>query len=87
MTFCISPEELRKALKDIERAEENGFYYCISVFKMTSAGEMLDQCQATYSDMIEKAHPTNGMLDWGRFQGVTRTCKFINGELIPIDNV
>lgn len=84
MEFCINADELRKALADIERAEKNGFMHCLAVFQFNSAGPMLSQCQAGYSDMIERAHPTNGNLDWGRFQGVTRRNTFADGKLIPI---
>lgn len=84
MNFCIDAEQLRKALAEIEAAEKNGFMHCLAVFRMASAGQMLDQNRAEYSDMIEKAHPTNGRFDWGRFQGVTRLNRFENGKLVPI---
>ena len=84
MEFCIKTDELRKALEEIEAAEANGFMYCTSVFKFKSAGDWLDQCQAVYSDMCEKAHPTNGNLNWGRYQGVTKRNKFVDGKLISI---
>lgn len=85
MDFCIDAQQLRKALADIEAAERNGFNHCLCVFKITSAGHMLDSCRASYSDMIEKAHPTDGNFDWGRFQGVTKRNRFVGGELVPID--
>lgn len=86
MDFCISSLELRKALVAIEAAEKNGFDYCLAVFQMSSAGPMLDQYRATYySDLIEKADPTDDNLDWGRFQGVTRRNKFVDGKLVPIE--
>ena len=84
MQFCIDAEQLRKALADVERAERNGFKFCLAVFGMASAGPMLDQCRAVYSDLYEKAHPTDGKLDWGRFQGVTRRHKFKRGKLVKI---
>ena len=84
MEFVIKAKELRRALKDIEDAEKNGFMYCEAVFTLVSAGRMLDSNKAEYSDMIEKAHPTDGSLDWGRFQGVSKTNKYINGQLVPI---
>jgi hypothetical protein len=84
MNFCIDAEQLRKALADIEVAEKNGFKYCLAVFRLTSCGYMIDDNRATYSDMIEKADPTNGNLCWGRFQSVTKNNKFKNGKLIPI---
>lgn len=84
MDLCINAEHLRKALADLERAEKNGFMHCLAVFSMVSAGRMLDQNRAEYSDMIEKAHPTDGAFDWGRFQGVSRRHRFEDGKLIPL---
>lgn len=86
MHVCINAEQLRKALADIEAAEANGFDHCLSVFVMTSAGRMIDECRAEYSDLLEKAHPTDGNLNWGRFQGVTRRHRFENGKLVPLEN-
>lgn len=85
MNFCIDAKQLRAALAEIEAAEKNGFMHCLAVFKMASAGPMLDQCRADYSDLIEKAHATNGKLDWGRFQGVSRRNRFVDGKLVPLD--
>ncbi len=84
MELCINAEELRKALKDIEAAEANGFHYCLAVFKMTSVGPRISDCLASYSDMIEKAHPTDGNLAWGRFQSVSKNNKFRKGKLVRI---
>lgn len=84
MNFCISGDQLRKALADIEAAEKNGFLHCLAVFDITSAGRMMDQCRAEYSDLIERAHETDGNLNWGRFQGVTRRNRFKDGKLVPI---
>lgn len=84
MDFCIDAKQLRKALKDIKSAEKNGFKYCLAVFQMVSCRFMIDQNRAEYSDMIEKAHPTDAKLDWGRFQGVTQRNRFKNGKLVPI---
>ena len=84
MEFCITAEQLRKALADIEGAEANGFMHCLAVFRITSAGYHLGDCRATYSDLSERAHPTDGNLSWGRFQAVTKRNKFIDGKLVPI---
>ncbi len=84
MDFCITAEQLRAALKDIEAAEANGFHHCLAVFRLPAAGPMLDQNRAEYSDLIEKAHPTDGSLDWGRGQDVTRRHRFEGGRLVPI---
>ena len=85
MDMVIDAEQLRAALADIEKAEKNGFMYCEAVVKLVRCGQMLDQNKLEYSDMIEKAHPTNGRLDWGRFQTVTRENKFVDGELVSIE--
>lgn len=85
MEFVINAEQLRKALKDIEAAEANGFMYCEAVFKLVQAGIMISDCKAEYSDLCEKAHPTNANFDWGRFQRVSKRNKFINGKLVKID--
>ena len=84
MEFCVNANELRKALAEVEAAEKNGFKFCLSVFKLTSAGTKLGDCIASYSDILEKAHPTDGHLNWGRFQSVTKRNKFKNGKLVPL---
>lgn len=84
MVFCIDADELRAALKDIEAAEKNGFKHCLAVFKITSVGPMLSSNRASYSDLFERAHPTDGRLDWGRFQGVTRGNRFVRGKLVAL---
>ena len=84
MEFCIDARQLRAALKDIEAAEANGFMYCLAVFKITQAGPMLGNCRAAYSDLYEKAHPTDGKLDWGRFQAVAKRHKFVDGGLVDV---
>lgn len=85
MELCISADDLRKAIIDIEKAEANGFMHCLAVFKMTSAGRNLDECRAEYSDLSERAHPTDANFNWGRFQGVTRRNKFVDGKLVRIE--
>jgi len=84
MNFCIDAEQLRAALEEIEAAEKNGFHYCLAVFRMASAGQMLDQNRAAYSDLIERAHPTDRHFNWGRFQSVSKRHKFKDGKLVPI---
>jgi hypothetical protein len=84
MNFCIDAEQLRKALAEIEAADKNGFKHCLAVFYMESAGRMIDQNRAAYSDLVERAHPTDPAFNWGRFQAVSRYNQFINGELVPL---
>lgn len=84
MEICVTAEELRAALVDIERAEQRGFHHCLAVFRLAAAGPMLGQNLLEYSDMLEKAHPTDAGLNWGRFQHVSRDNWFIEGKLVPI---
>ena len=84
MEFVINTEELKKALKEIESAEKNGFMHCQSVFKIVRAGLRLDDNVADYATILEKAHPTDGHLDWGRGQRVTKRNKFVDGKLSPL---
>ena len=84
LSFGVKGEELRKALADIEAAEKNGFMHCLAVFNITSAGQNIDQCRASYSDLSERAHPTDPSLNWGRFQSVTTRNKFKDGKLVPL---
>lgn len=83
MEMVIAAVELRKALSEIEAAEKNGFMFCLAVVQLECAGPSISHCRLRYSDMIEKAHPTDGKLDWGRFQGVSQRFKFKNGKLVP----
>lgn len=85
MHFTVNAEELRRAISEIEIAEKNGFMYCQAVFALTKAGKNLSDCQAEYSDLIEKAHPTNPSLNWGRFQSVSKENKFENGKLVKLN--
>jgi hypothetical protein len=86
MHFCIDAEQLRKALADIEKAEQAGFMYCLAVFDITQVGHMLDDVRASYSDLLERAHPTDDELDWGRFQGVSRHYRFDGEKLVAKDS-
>lgn len=85
MEFVINATELRAALQEIEAAEANGFLHCQAVLRLVSTGRSLDQCVAVYSDLFEKAHPTDARLNWGRCQGVTKRNKFVEGELVRIE--
>jgi len=84
MNVVITGKELRNALADIELAEKNGFKHCLAVLEMTGVGPCISQCTVKYSDMIEKGHPTDPTLNWGRFQGVTRKNRFVRGKLVRI---
>ena len=85
MDFCIESGEIRKALAEIEAAEANGFMHCLAVFKIASAGPMLRNNRAKYSDLCEKAHPSDGNFDWGRSQNVTKRFRFKDGRLEPLE--
>jgi hypothetical protein len=75
-SITIDAEQLRKALADIEEAEEAGLHHCQAVFIKTLEGEMLSDYKAEYLDLIEKAHPTDGTKDWGRGQNVRKKFRY-----------
>jgi len=82
--MTTNAEQLRNALKEIEKAEANGFMYCEAVFHLKEYGSNISDCKIEFDDICEKAHPTNGSLDWGRGQRVSQRNKFVNGKLEPI---
>tara|TARA_Y100000310_G_scaffold9550_1_gene10054 strand:- start:228 stop:485 length:258 start_codon:yes stop_codon:yes gene_type:complete len=84
MEFVINSDQLRKALKEIERAEKNGFMHCQSVFELVRAGQSLSDNIANFTEILEKAHPTDGSLDWGRGQHITKRFKFVKGKLVEL---
>ncbi len=84
MELCISSMELRKALEEIEAAEKNGFDYCLAVFKLQTAGHMLSDNTMGFSDLITRADPVDGNLDWGRFQNPYTTNRFDGKKLVPL---
>jgi len=79
----INAEQLRKALKDIEVAEKNGFMFCEAVFTPHDRND--HWMVAEYTDMWEKAAPDNGSLDWGRGQSVSKDNYFKDGKVIPTE--
>ena len=85
-TMVANAEQLRAALKEIEKAEANGFMFCEAVFHLKEYGESISKCKIVFDDICEKAHPTDGRLNWGRGQEVSARNKFKDGVLIPIIN-
>lgn len=83
MLLLMSGAELRKALADIEAAERHGFMFCEAVLELATVNAY-GQATVKYSDMSEKAHPSDGRYDWGRFQGVSRRHRFVDGQLVPL---
>jgi hypothetical protein len=83
-SVVVDAKQLRKALKEIKRAESNGFDHCLAVFDLKKYGEKVSDCKIEFIDLIEKAHPKKDKLNWGRGQRVTHRYKFVDGELVPI---
>ena len=81
-TVVANAKQLRKALKEIEKAEANGFNHCLAVFNLKEYGRQVSDCKLEFVDLCEKAHPTKEEFDWGRGQGVTKKYMFSDGELI-----
>ena len=81
--LTITGDELRRALSAVEAAEKQGFMHCLAVVHLISAGQGIHECSLSFSDIIERAHPTDGWKDWGRFQGISLKYKFKDGKLVP----
>jgi hypothetical protein len=81
----LTAKELRRALLEIKNAEKGGFMYCEAVFELSN-GENDHWLTGRYIDLIEKAHPSNGKLDWGRGQEISKRYIFKDGELIRSPN-
>lgn len=78
--MCITPAELRKALKAIEQCEANGFNASLAVFSLDRVeGPMLKDVKITFLDTWDMADNTSAH-DWGR-QGTAKHFRFVNGEL------
>lgn len=83
MEICVTGEELRKALKQIEQAESQGFEHCLSIFTITQAGRCVSDCRAEHEGLILRAHPTDGNLNWGRITNqFLGDYNFIDGKLV-----
>ncbi len=81
--WIVSPAAMRRALADIERAEGNGFMFCEVVLRPEyPVGRSLHQRVLVYDGLSERAHPTDGNLNWGRGQNVTRDNEFRDGKLV-----
>ena len=74
MYISLSKKELLGALHDLDRAEKNGFLYCLGIFQIKGLNGVIGF--AEYSDLLEKAHPTDGQLNWGRGQDITKRFHF-----------
>lgn len=82
MNLFIDETQLRSALREIEIAKKHGFKFCLAVLATSSLEGSWVRLQ--YSDLWEKAHPTDPKYDWGRCQDITKRFKFKNGKLIEL---
>lgn len=79
---CATKGQLLLALAKIEEAERSGFMHCEAMFKVSVIPARVDERKLYYSDLYEKAHPTDGHLNWGRWQDVTKRYWFLDGKLV-----
>lgn len=85
MLMSMRGDELRRALAEIEAAEAHGFLHCEAVLRVERADDA-GNLHLAYSDLWEKAHPTDGRLNWGRHQGVTRRHRFNGTTLVLLES-
>jgi len=81
MEFCITREQLEKALADLKVCEANGFAASDAVFYISSAGKGVTDCWAEYVDPVLKAHPTDPKQNWGR-GACWQDYRLINGQCV-----
>jgi hypothetical protein len=78
---AISGDELRKALAEVEKAEAAGFIASQAVFNLEMKNSVWGD--GTFSDVCEKAHPTNGALNWGRDNFLVKSgARFVDGKIV-----
>lgn len=83
--MCITPAELRKALKAIEQCEANGFNASLAVLRLDRVeGPRLSDVKVTFVDTWDRADNTSAH-DWGR-QGAAKRYRVVNGSLEPLVN-
>ena len=83
MDFCITIEEMRKAMKALEECEAHGFKASLAVFRLNKIGPMLKDVQLSFLDtwdMVDGSPST----DWGR-QSVAKHYRFEDGDLVSLD--
>lgn len=71
---AVSKRDLALALSDIVEAETNGFRYCQAKFIV----------DGKYYGLLERASETNQTLNWGVGQYVTKSNRFVDGDLEEI---
>lgn len=65
MRFCISKEELEKALADLNVAIKNGFKDSLAVVQLYTGGECVSDFKAKAAGVILKADPVDPSKNWG----------------------
>lgn len=77
----ISGNELRKALTEVEEAEAAGFLASEACFRLIPKNSLW--ADGTFLDISEKAHPTDGRLNWGRDNFIVkRGGRFVDGKIV-----
>lgn len=83
MNMCITEKEIKAIAKVFREARKNGFEHCLAVLEFDGM-QTPHWLRLRYSDLWEKAHPTDSKYDWGRCQNITGRFRFKNGKLIPL---
>lgn len=82
--FFIDLSQAKKVVADLEAASERGFIYSLAVLEPVSIDKSLGGhiiLGYPRTDLWDRAHPTDGNLDWGR-QGASSNCRVLGGKLV-----
>jgi hypothetical protein len=81
MIVSLTRKELKRALAAVEKAEAAGFIASEATFTVKQKNSVW--FVGKFQDICEKAHPTDGAMDWGRDNFmVERGFTFRDGNLV-----